>query len=84
MIHRIQLISDLQKLVTGNKRESLLRQFHEAHVPAGAVRTLDEVFAPGSPGAKAVIREEIEHSTRPLVKPRTTAYSVTIFGNEMT
>jgi len=84
VIHRIQLISDLQKLVTGNQRESLLRQFHEARVPAGAVRTLDEVFAPGSPGSKALIKEEIEHSKRPLVKPRTTAYSVTIFGNEMT
>ena len=83
VIHRIQLISDLQKLVTGNQRESLLRQFNESRVPAGAVRTLDQVFAPGSPGSKAVIKEEIEGSTRPLVKPRTTAYSVTIFGNEM-
>jgi len=83
VIHRVQLISDLQKLVTGNQRESLLQQFHESRVPAGAVRTLDEVFAPGSPGSKAVIKEEIEHSIRPLVKPRTTAYSVTIFGNEM-
>lgn len=84
VIHRVQLISDLQKLVTGNQRESLLRKFHESRVPAGAVRTLDDVFAPGSPGSKAVIVEEIEHSKRPLVKPRTTAYSVTIFGNEMT
>ena len=83
VIHRVQLISDLQQLVTGNQRESLLRQFHESRVPAGAVRTLDDVFAPGSPGSKAVIKEEIEHSKRPLVKPRTTAYSVTIFGNEM-
>ena len=84
VIHRVQLISDLQKLVTGHQRESLLRKFHESRVPAGAVRTLDDVFAPGSPGSKAVIEEEIEHSKRPLVKPRTTAYSVTIFGNEMT
>lgn len=83
VIHRIQLISDLQKLVTGNQRESLLRQFHESRVPAGAVRTLDDVFAPGSPGSKAVINEELEHSKRPMVKPRTTAYSVTIFGKEM-
>lgn len=81
--NRLELITELQKLANGKNRESLLQKFHKARVPAGGIRSLDEVFAPGSPGMKAVINEEITSSTRPIRKPKTTAYSVTIFGNDM-
>jgi crotonobetainyl-CoA:carnitine CoA-transferase CaiB-like acyl-CoA transferase len=81
--NRLELISELQTLANGKKRESLLQKFHESRVPAGGIRSLDEVFAPGSPGMKAVISEQIKSSTRPIRKPRTTAYSITIFGNDM-
>jgi crotonobetainyl-CoA:carnitine CoA-transferase CaiB-like acyl-CoA transferase len=83
VVNRKELIYELQKLVNGMQRESLLQKFHESRVPAGGIRTLDEVFAPGTPGSKAVIKEETENSTRTIIKPRTTAYSVTIFGNEI-
>jgi crotonobetainyl-CoA:carnitine CoA-transferase CaiB-like acyl-CoA transferase len=81
VINRSILIKELQKLAKAHSRNSLLNSFHSKGVPAGAIKDLKEVFAPGAPGAKAVIQEEIEGSNRIVRKPLTTAYSVTVFGN---
>ena len=79
--NRSILIKELQNLAKVHTRNSLLNSFHSKGVPAGAIKDLKEVFASGSQGAKAVIQEEIEGSNRMLRKPLTTAYAVTVFGN---
>tara|TARA_B110000116_G_C16228655_1_gene312706 strand:- start:42 stop:488 length:447 start_codon:yes stop_codon:yes gene_type:complete len=79
--NRSVLIKELQNLAKSHSRNSLLNSFHSKGVPAGAIKDLKEVFAPGSPGSKFVVQEEIEGSNRRVRKPLTTAYSVTVFGN---
>ena len=79
--NRSLLIKELQNLAKAHSRNSLLNSFHSKGVPAGAIKDLQEVFAAETPGANAVIQEEIKGSSRTIRKPSTTAYSVTIFGN---
>ena len=78
--NRSILIKELQNLAKVHSRNSLINSFHSKGVPAGAIKDLKEVFAPGAAGAKAVIQEEIEGSNRIARKPLTTAYSVTVSG----
>jgi crotonobetainyl-CoA:carnitine CoA-transferase CaiB-like acyl-CoA transferase len=81
--NRSILVKELQELAAAHSRNSLLTAFNSKGVPAGAIKDLKEVFSEGTPGARAVIHEKIEGANRILKKPRTTAYSVTIFGNNI-
>ncbi|MCB0761179.1 MAG: CoA transferase [Flavobacteriales bacterium] len=56
VINRTELDAELRKLVANHDRKSLLATFHDAGVPAGAIKSLDEVFA--QTGPEALIREE--------------------------
>ena len=78
--NRIELLEELQSLAKGNNRDDLLSEFHKSKVPAGAIRALDEVFKENTPGHSLIIEEQIQGSLRVIRKPRTTAYSVTVFG----
>ena len=80
--NRLELIALLQKNADKYSRESLLKAFHSNGVPAGAIRDLKEVFAKGSAAEKSTITEQITGSNRKIIKPSTTAYSVTVFGNK--
>ncbi|PCJ81297.1 MAG: carnitine dehydratase [Bacteroidetes bacterium] len=74
------LLEELQNLVASKKRDQLLKEFHKSKVPAGAIRTLEEVFNENTSGHSALIEEKITGEDRMIIKPRTTAYSVMVFG----
>jgi crotonobetainyl-CoA:carnitine CoA-transferase CaiB-like acyl-CoA transferase len=76
--NREQLILELQKAASGREASDLSEEFNQRGVPAGLVKSLDEVFAAGSLAAKHLIEEPCNE--RRVIKPSVTAYSITVFG----
>ena len=76
--NREELINELQKSTSGLNAEDLSEEFNKKGVPAGLVKSLDEVFADGTTASQHLIEEPC--SQRKVIKPSVTAYSVTVFG----
>jgi hypothetical protein len=62
------------------KSEKLMADLLEKGVPAGVIRSLDEVFRPGSDAANTVIEENVDGAGRAVRKTSTVAYRTTVFG----
>lgn len=75
--NRKALVVALQNSARGFDLFKLAEAFNTQGVPAGVVKSLDEVFAPSSEPSKHLFTEE---ASRKVIKPSVTAYSVTVFG----
>ena len=79
--NRLELFDVLQDAARNIDATHLMSEFLKNSVPAGVIRSLEDVFSPTSPASKSVITETVSGCQKPLLKVSTTAYSVTIFGN---
>jgi crotonobetainyl-CoA:carnitine CoA-transferase CaiB-like acyl-CoA transferase len=78
--NRAELIPLLQQAAQSMKSEKLMADLLEKGVPAGVIRSLDEVFRPGSDAANTVIEENVDGAGRAVRKTSTVAYRTTVFG----
>lgn len=78
--NRSELITELRTAAKEFDIWTLAEEFNQKGVPAGVVKSLDEVFAPETESSKHLISESPKGATRKIVKPSVTAYSVTVFG----
>lgn len=78
--NRKDLIPILQQAVKALQSEKLMQDLHERGVPAGVIRSLDEVFKSGTDAAKAVIEEDVQGAGRRVAKTSTVAYRTIVFG----
>jgi len=79
--NRIELLKLLKAAARNADAGQLMSQFLKHGVPAGVIKSLDEVFSQNSTASKSVITETTQGSDKQLRKVSTTAYSITVFGN---
>jgi crotonobetainyl-CoA:carnitine CoA-transferase CaiB-like acyl-CoA transferase len=78
--NRQELIPLLQEAAKSLNPEKFMEELLVKGVPAGVIRSLDEVFRPGSDAANTVIEEDVKGAGRAVRKTSTVAYRTTIFG----
>lgn len=74
--HRVELMELLNSASTHASRTFWDSAFQAAGVPAGVVRGVDEVFAPGTAGEAMLIGDELGHRPSPI------AYRISRLGRE--
>ena len=79
--NRIELLKLLKEEARKADAGQLMSEFLKYGVPAGVIKSLEEVFSQNSAASKSVITEIAPGSNQQLRKVSTTAYSITVFGN---
>jgi crotonobetainyl-CoA:carnitine CoA-transferase CaiB-like acyl-CoA transferase len=79
--NRIELLKLLKEAARKADAGQLMSEFLKYGVPAGVIKSLEEVFSQNSAASKSVITEIAPGSNQQLRKVSTTAYSITVFGN---
>jgi len=73
--NRNDLMHLLQSAANATEKQALMERLHDASVPAGLVKSMDEVFEDGTNGANALLTNEDGQ-----VRPAAIAYRVRCYG----